>query len=85
VIGGFTAGQKGKVLDGDGHVVFNFDTHFQPGYFSFPVPAGQDGKLWLFDQCRGKRVLMTVPPYLARDAKQLLLPREVVAKDSEVK
>ena len=45
------------------------------------VPAGQDGKLWKFDQCVGQRLLMTIPPILARTSAELLLPEEVVARD----
>jgi hypothetical protein len=51
-------------------------------YWSVPVPAGQDGKLWRFDQARGEFKLMTVPPYLARSAAELLLPAEVVKADT---
>jgi len=54
----------------------------KPGYFSISVPAGEDGKLWSFEHCAGNRFLMTVPPCLARDASELLLPEEVVLKDA---
>jgi hypothetical protein len=77
-IGGFSEGQ-GTLKDPSGAVVTKFDE--KPGYFSIPVPANEDGKLWKFEQCAGDKVLMTVPPYLARSAKELMLPREVVAKD----
>jgi hypothetical protein len=33
-----------------------------------------DGKLWRFDHSQGQRLLMTVPPCLARNAAELLLP-----------
>jgi len=46
------------------------------------VPPGEDGKLWRFEQCSGDRMLMTVPPYLARSAEELLLPKEVVDRDA---
>jgi hypothetical protein len=42
-----------------------------------------DGKLWRFEHCQGQRLLMTVPPYLARNGAELLLPAEVVAADSK--
>jgi hypothetical protein len=45
------------------------------------VPEGQGGRLWKFEDCDGVRQLATVPPYLARTAKDLLLPREVVDAD----
>ncbi len=82
-IGGFSTGTSGSLCDGDGKAVFHFKDMDQPGYFSVPVPEGQEGRLWRFDNCAGQRMLMTVPPYLARNEKELLLPREVVEADRE--
>jgi hypothetical protein len=73
---------SGKVLDGTGKEVFDFGTAAE-GWFQIPVAAGQDGKLWKFDNSQGQRLLMTVPPYLARTAEELMLPVEVVNQDSK--
>lgn len=78
VIGGFADG-PGELRDPDGKTVHKFGD--APGYFSIPVPTNQDAKLWCFHHGNGRRLLMTVPPYLARNAKELLLPREVVERD----
>ncbi len=53
-----------------------------PGYWSVPVAPGQDGKLWILQGMKGQIMLMTVPPYLARSADEMLLPAEVVKADS---
>lgn len=82
VVGGYTDSKIGKVRDGAGKVVFDFAGLEDLGYFSIPVPAGTDGTLWKFENCAGMRLLMTVPPYLARTAQELLLPAEVVRKDA---
>ncbi len=74
-VGGFAYGD-GKVHNGDGKLVFTYPP--KNSYFSIPVEAGQDGKLWMFESIGGQIGLMTVPPYLARSADELLLPREVV-------
>lgn len=79
VVGGYGDGEV-KVLDGSGHLVKALS--ITNNYWSVPVPAGQDGKLWRFDQARGEFKLMTVPPYLARSAAELLLPAEVVKADT---
>lgn len=79
VIGGFASGQ-GNLLDPAGKKAHTFDG--PPGYFSIPVPAGQDGKVWMFANTAGRRLLMTVPPCLARSPKELLLPAEVVKADA---
>lgn len=80
VIGGYASGQ-GDLLDAVGKKVHTFDK--KAGYFSIPVPVGQDGKLWKFQNTAGQRLLMTVPPCLARNERELLLPREVVERDAE--
>jgi hypothetical protein len=53
-----------------------------PDYFTVPVAPGQDGRLWKFTNSLGPRLLLTVPPYLSRDASELLLPAEVVRADT---
>jgi hypothetical protein len=78
IVGGFSAG-PGKLRDSAGSEVKVFDN--KPNYFSIPVPPGRDGSLWKFENCAGVRTLMTVPPYLARSGRDLLLPEEVVQKD----
>lgn len=70
----------GELHDADGKKVFTFGD--RPDYFSVPVAGGQDGRLWKFASCLGKRILLTVPPYLARDGRELLLPAEVVKADA---
>jgi hypothetical protein len=67
--------------DGSGAVRLDFAT-LEDGWFSAPVPDGQDGQVWTFEKTHGIRQLATVPPYLARTATDLLLPREVVARDA---
>jgi hypothetical protein len=80
-VAGFASATAGRMLDGDGRAVLSFDDMEQADYFSVAVPDGQDGTLWKFENCIGNRMLMTVPPYLAASAKDLLLPREVVDAD----
>ena len=79
-IGGYSGG-AGLLLDPASKTAHTFPA--KAAYFSIPVPAGQDGKLWKFQNSIGQRLLMTVPPYLARDDKELMLPAEVVEKDGE--
>lgn len=78
-VAGFANG-AGTLQDSSGKVVQTFDG--KPGYFDIAVAPGQDGKLWKFVQCTGPRLMMTIPPYLARSGSELLLPREVVEADT---
>jgi len=78
-VGGYSSGQ-GTLVDGSGKQIYVFDK--KPGYFRVPVGKGLDGKLWKFEKCTGTKLLMTVPPYLARNADELLLPSEVIKKDT---
>jgi hypothetical protein len=79
VVGGFASG-LGVLRDSGGKVVRTFDA--KPNFFSVPVPPGERGTLWKFENTAGVRCLMTVPPYLARSARDLLLPAEIVEKDT---
>jgi hypothetical protein len=81
-VAGYLNHGSGRLLDGAGEEVLDFAKVELPGYFNVPVPDGQDGKLWRVDRSRARLMLMTVPPYLARNEKELLLPREVVEADA---
>jgi len=86
VVAGFagaTPQGRGTIKDGAGKTVFSFAGMKDGGYFKVPVAKGQGGTLWKFDNCYGQRLLLTVPPYLARNGAQLLLPQEVVEADSK--
>ncbi len=71
----------GQLLDPAGNVALDFGKTDE-GWFKVPVGPGQDGRLWKFEKSHGQRLLMTVPPFLARRAQDLLLPVEVVEADS---
>lgn len=81
-IANWSARISGTLNDSSGEALYNF-REANDGWFSVPVPDGQDGKIWKFQNTQGVRFLMTVPPYFARTAEQLLLPKEVVEADSE--
>ncbi len=73
---------SGKLLDAEGREALDF-ARLEEGWFKAAVPPGQDGRLWKFESCVGQRLLMTVPPFLARRGEELLLPEEVVEADAE--
>ncbi len=73
---------SGKLLTSSGEVALDFHGRGD-GWFAVPVPPGEDGKLWTFANTVGQRLLMTVPPFLARSGQELLLPEEVVTADAD--
>lgn len=77
---GLFGGEHGEVQDSQNRTVFWLNGR-KPNFYAVDVPAGQDGKLWRIRFARGDVRLLTVPPYFAPTAKQLLLPKEVVEKD----
>jgi hypothetical protein len=79
IVGLFASG-SGKLLDPTGNVAFTFKAK-KPDYYGIKVPEGQDGRLWKLHQCTGTKRLMTVPPCLASNARELLLPKEAVEAD----
>ncbi|HEY1065471.1 MAG TPA: hypothetical protein VGE52_05155, partial [Pirellulales bacterium] len=73
---------SGKLVDPDGKTALDFE-QIEEGWFKVPVAEGQDAKLWKFENSQGQRLLMTVPPYMARRAEELLLPAEVISADAQ--
>lgn len=84
---------EGEILGGDGKPVFSFKRAITSpagqvppakaaGYYSVEVPPGQDGGLWRLEAARSPWRLLNVPPWLARQPSELLLPREVVEADA---
>ena len=79
---GLHGGGHGEVHDSAGRPLFWLNGK-EPGYYSVEVPQGQDGRLWRIRYGRGAVRLLTVPPSLARNAEELLLPKEVVVADGK--
>lgn len=77
---GLHAQSRGRIHGPDGDVLLDLE-NTPAGYHSVAVPDGADGRLWQIRNAAGSVRLMTVPPYLARSAAELLLPREVVERD----
>ncbi|MDF1744278.1 MAG: DUF4838 domain-containing protein [Gimesia sp.] len=79
---GLHGGGTGSILDPEGQEQFTLQNR-KAGFYSLPVPAGSDGKLWKVNHASGAIRLLTVPPYFARNAKELLLPQEVIEADRD--
>lgn len=79
---GLFGGEYGEVLDANGKSIFTF-LGKKPGYYGIDVPEGQDGKVWRIKSAVGVVKLLTVPPYFATSAKQLLVPAEVIEADAK--
>jgi hypothetical protein len=81
-VGGYTTQKDIQINDSEGNKVLDLNNvDGSAGYFNISVPVGQDGTLWELKCAKGTVSLMTVPPYLARNEKELLLPKEVVKAD----
>ncbi len=78
---GLFGGEHGEVRDSAGRPVFWLNGR-EPNYYGVAVPDGEDGRLWSLRYARGSIRLLTVPPFLARSAAEILLPVEVVQKDA---
>ena len=77
---GLHGGSYGTITNADGEEVFSLNGR-KTSFYSIPVANDQSGRLWRINHAAGGIRLLTVPPYLARSAEELLLPREVVERD----
>ena len=73
---GLYADRSGTLLDATGNVALAFSGK-KPGFHAVEVPQGRDGTVWRFQRSTGVKRLVTVPPCLAANPGELLLPREV--------
>ncbi len=78
---GLFAGEHGEVRDSEDRPQFWLNGR-ERNFYGVAVPEGQDGKVWRVRYARGAVRLLTVPPYFGRTPQDLLLPKEVVAKDA---
>lgn len=81
IIGAYSQASAGGLIDPTGRQVLDFGKT-STDYVSIPVPEGQAGRLWSVKALGGRFRLMTVPPFVAGRADDLLLPREVVEKET---
>jgi hypothetical protein len=79
-ISGYSEQPKGSLRTATGEMIFDFTALKQTGYFSVPVPEKLAGQWCRLVEASGVKLLMTVPPYLARSPDELLLPEEAVRR-----
>lgn len=80
IIGAYDQSGAGVLYNADGEQVVDFKKT-PTDYISIKVPSDQAGRLWSVRALGGRFRLQNVPPYGAADAKDLLLPGEVVDQD----
>ncbi len=80
-VSGYSSDTRGKIWDEDGVAILDFTKFAGPGYFSIKVSEAREGRVWKISgfRNRAKKLLMTVPPYAARSASELLIPKEASA------
>lgn len=76
VIGGYSEQASGKIVDIAGGVIFDFRQHRGAAYFSVSISPSEKGRFFKIEDATGKKLLMTVPPYLARRPSELGIPEE---------
>ncbi|NQU39009.1 MAG: DUF4838 domain-containing protein [Lentisphaerae bacterium] len=74
-IGLYSAASAGSLLQPDGNPVLDLGGNRTGEFLSVVVPAGMDDQLWKVDNVLGNIYLLNVPPFLAKTAEQLVLPR----------
>ncbi|MGK0197050.1 MAG: hypothetical protein ACI91J_000315 [Yoonia sp.] len=79
-IGLYAATSGGYLVDPEGNHTLDFGKS-SGRFLSAPVPESQAGKLWSLAHISGRVSLLNVPPFLAADPQQLLLPSEVLESE----
>ncbi len=79
-IGGYSERPKGRLVSPEGRVLADFGKEHGPGYFDVAIEPSSKGRVFEFREAVGRKILMTVPPYLARRGTELLTPEEAGVK-----
>ncbi len=73
-IGLYSSAAAGQLLRPDGKPALDLKTS-GGGFLSTKVPKGMDDRLWKFSNAAGKICLLNVPPFLAKSAEELVIPK----------
>lgn len=84
IIAGYSELAEGRIVDASGEPVHSFHAQQDPGYFMVKIGASAKGRFFKFEGARGKKLLMTVPPFLARHPTELAIPRDALSDDGWV-
>ncbi len=77
-LGYYAKMSRGRIIGPDGKM--QQELQKTNGFYSLPVPAGMDGKVWTLRGVNGVIRLLTVPSNLSLNAGHMLLPEDI-AKD----
>lgn len=83
-VGLFVEEPKGRLTSADGALLFDLATEGAKGYVAVPVPEGCDGAVWVMKGSVGRRILINVPPYVARHPSELLVPEETTVRKDKL-
>lgn len=77
-VSGYSSSTLGRIWSEAGEVMYEFSATEGPGYFSVAVPEIAGGQIWKISGFRNReqKLLLTVPPFIARSASELLVPQE---------
>ncbi len=75
-IGGYSERARGLLLSESGKVLHDFTQKRGPAYFDVAITPSRKGRLFRFREASGRKILMTVPPYLARRGSEMLIPAD---------
>lgn len=84
-IAGYSETNRGQIENDQGEKIFDFRDLTAPDYFDVAIAPSELPRIFRMEGVVGKKLLMTTPPYLARRASELLVPREVLRKAAESK
>lgn len=73
-IGGYSAEPQGRMVDEDRRVIFDFATLKKGEHFLVRIQPVSSGRFFRIEGASGGKLLLTVPPYLARRPSELILP-----------
>ncbi len=74
-IAGYSEAPAGNILDDAGKVLHDFAKGKSPNYFDVKIQPSDEPRVFKLEGMKGKIMLMTTPPYMARSPEEMLVPK----------
>jgi hypothetical protein len=76
-ISGYSETAAGVIRNEMGQIIYEFKKVSAPDFFDIPVRPSSQLRVFRLENASGKKLFMTVPPFLSRTPQELLIPSEV--------
>ena len=76
-VSGYSETAAGVIRNETDQIIYEFKKLAAPDFFDIPIRPSPQVRVFRLENASGKKLFMTVPPFLSRTPQELLIPSEV--------